>query len=106
MKKDQIELFVPGRLCLFGEHSDWAGKYRTMNADLVPGAAIVSGIEQGIYATVEKAKRFTVSSSAPEISDVWKDFSCRMDAHELKEIAKSGSFFCYCAGVASYKLEW
>ena len=68
MKKDQIELFVPGRLCLFGEHSDWAGKYRTMNADLVPGAAIVSGIEQGIYATVEKAKRFTVSSSAPEIS--------------------------------------
>ena len=106
MKKDQIELFVPGRLCLFGEHSDWAGKYRTMNADLVPGAAIVSGIEQGIYATVEKAKRFTVSSSAPEISDVWKDFSCRMDAHELKEIAKSGSFFCYCAGVASYMLEW
>ena len=25
------EIFVPGRLCLFGEHSDWAGKYRTMN---------------------------------------------------------------------------
>ena len=43
MKKDLIELFVPGRLCLFGEHSDWAGKYRTMNADIVPGAAIVSG---------------------------------------------------------------
>jgi len=21
-------LFVPGRLCLFGEHSDWAGAYR------------------------------------------------------------------------------
>ncbi|MGM9732524.1 MAG: sugar phosphate nucleotidyltransferase [Prevotella sp.] len=106
MKKDQIELFVPGRLCLFGEHSDWAGKYRTMNADLVPGAAIVSGIEQGIYATVEKAKRFSVTSSAPEIEDVWKDFSCRMDSHDLKEIAKSGSFFCYCAGVASYMLEW
>ena len=48
MKKDTKELFVPGRLCLFGEHSDWAGKYRTMNADIVAGAAIVSGIEQGI----------------------------------------------------------
>ena len=106
MKKDLIELFVPGRLCLFGEHSDWAGKYRTMNADIVPGAAIVSGIEQGIYATVEKSKRFSVSSSAPEITDVWTDFSCRMDSNELKEIAKSGSFFCYCAGVASYMLEW
>ena len=48
------ELFVPGRLCLFGEHSDWAGKYRTMNADVVPGAALVTGIEQGIFAKVEK----------------------------------------------------
>ena len=106
MKKDTIDLFVPGRLCLFGEHSDWAGKYRTMNADIVPGAAIVSGIEQGIYATVERASRFSVTSTAPEIKDVWKDFSCRMDAHELKEIAKSGTFFCYCAGVTSYMLEW
>ena len=52
MKKDAKELFVPGRLCLFGEHSDWAGKYRTMNADIIAGTAIVSGIEQGIYATV------------------------------------------------------
>ena len=29
-----------------------------------------------------------------------------MDEMELKRIAKSGSFFCYCAGVASYMLEW
>ena len=28
------KLFVPGRLCLFGEHTDWAGHYRTMNAHL------------------------------------------------------------------------
>ena len=45
-----MKLFVPGRLCLFGEHTDWAGHYRTMNADIKPGAAIVTGIEQGIYA--------------------------------------------------------
>ena len=106
MNKDAKELFVPGRLCLFGEHSDWAGKYRTMNADIIAGTAIVSGIEQGIYATVEKDSYFTVTSTAPEIMDVWQDFSCHMDAHELKEVAKSGSFFCYCAGVASYMLEW
>jgi flagellar biosynthesis/type III secretory pathway protein FliH len=43
-----MKLFVPGRLCLFGEHTDWAGHYRTMNADIAPGAAIVTGIEQGI----------------------------------------------------------
>ena len=101
-----IKLFVPGRLCLFGEHTDWAGHYRTMNADIAPGAAIVTGIEQGIYAEVEKSSIFELYSSAPEIEGIWQDFSCRMDEMELKRIAKSGSFFCYCAGVASYMLEW
>ena len=42
-EKQPIRLFVPGRLCLFGEHSDWAGMYRTVNADIVKGTAIVSG---------------------------------------------------------------
>ena len=101
-----MKLFVPGRLCLFGEHTDWAGHYRTMNADIKPGAAIVTGIEQGIYAEVEKSSIFELYSDAEEIKDVWQDFSCRMDESELKRIAKSGSFFCYCAGVASYMLEW
>ena len=101
-----VKLFVPGRLCLFGEHTDWAGHYRTMNADIAPGAAIVTGIEQGIYAEVEKSSIFELYSTAPEIREVWQDFSCRMDELELKRIAKSGGFFCYCAGVASYMLEW
>ena len=101
-----MKLFVPGRLCLFGEHTDWAGHYRTMNADIKPGAAIVTGIEQGIYAEVEKSSIFELYSDAPEIGGVWQDFSCRMDEAELKRVAKSGGFFCYCAGVASYMLEW
>ena len=101
-----IKLFVPGRLCLFGEHTDWAGHYRTMNADIAPGAAIVTGIEQGIYAEVEKSSLFEVQSTAPEMDAQWQDFACRMDEQELKRIAKAGSFFCYCAGVASYMLEW
>ena len=101
-----IKLFVPGRLCLFGEHTDWAGHYRTMNADILPGASIVTGIEQGIYAEVEKSPIFEMYSDAPEIEQVWSDFSCRMSETELKSVAKSGSFFCYCAGVASYMLEW
>ena len=101
-----LKLFVPGRLCLFGEHTDWAGHYRTMNADILPGAAIVTGIEQGIYAEVEKSTIFEMHSDAPELADVWRDFSCRMSEQELKRVAKSGSFFSYCAGVASYMLEW
>ena len=77
-----------------------------MNAEILPGASIVTGIEQGIYAEVEKSTIFEMNSDAPEIADVWHDFSCRMDESELKRVAKSGSFFCYCAGVASYMLEW
>lgn len=102
----KMELFIPGRLCLFGEHTDWAGKYRTMNADIVPGASIVTGIEQGIYAEVEKSSIFEMYSEAPEIDDIWQDFSCRMNESELRGVARSGSFFSYCAGVASYMLEW
>ena len=49
---------MPGRLCLFGEHSDWAGSYMTQNADLVEGQAIVTGINLGIYAIAKKKQRF------------------------------------------------
>ena len=105
-KDIMLKLFVPGRLCLFGEHTDWAGHYRTMNADILPGASIVTGIEQGIYAEVEKSTIFEVQSGISEMESEWHDFSCRMTDVELKRVARSGSFFCYCAGVASYMLEW
>jgi len=101
-----IELFVPGRLCLFGEHSDWAGKYRSMNSALIAGQAIVTGTEQGIYATVEKSDNFELTCSAETLKDVRHDFSCPMNADALKDVTRSGSFFSYCAGVASYMLEW
>ena len=42
----KLKLFVPGRLCLFGEHSDWASLHRVMNASIIPGHAIVTGVEQ------------------------------------------------------------
>lgn len=96
----QIHLFVPGRLCLFGEHSDWAGMYRTINADIEKGAAIVSGTEQGIYAIAERAEKFIMDSSSelPE-EDHWE---CEMDTAKLLSVAQEGGFFSYVAGVASY----
>ncbi|WP_423790362.1 galactokinase family protein, partial [Listeria monocytogenes] len=41
-----MELFVPGRVCLFGEHSDWAGGFRRFNSAIVPGRCIVAGTNQ------------------------------------------------------------
>ena len=43
-----MNLFVPGRICLFGEHSDWAGGYRRINADIEKGYTLITGTDQGI----------------------------------------------------------
>lgn len=95
-----IRLFVPGRLCLFGEHSDWAGMYRTVNADILKGQALVSGTEQGIYATVEKAEKF-IMASAGEIPED-EHWECDMDTAKLIATAQQGGYYSYVAGVASY----
>lgn len=95
-----INLFVPGRLCLFGEHSDWAGMYRTVNADIVKGQAIVSGTEQGIYATAEKADKFIMASGGKIEQD--EHWECEMDTAKLIAAAQQGGYFSYVAGVASY----
>ncbi len=100
----KIDLFVPGRLCLFGEHSDWAGTSKSMNAAIVPGCAIVTGIEQGIYATAEKSGLFSLTSRIPAYSG--EGFSCPMDTELLRAEAHKGGFFSYVAGVASYLCEW
>lgn len=101
---NSIELFVPGRLCLIGEHSDWAGLYRTINASIIPGQAIVTGIEQGIYATVEKNDKFIVESDLKSFKGA--SFECEMDTEKLKKTAAEGGFFSYVAGVASYVNEY
>ena len=98
--QQQINLFVPGRLCLFGEHSDWAGMYRTVNSGLVKGAAVVSGIEQGIYAVAEKADRFIMCAAEGVSQDEY--WECEMDTARLLAVAQEGGYFSYVAGVAAY----
>lgn len=34
ISENDIEIFVPGRLCILGEHSDWAAEYRTANPSI------------------------------------------------------------------------
>lgn len=101
---EKINIFVPGRLCLFGEHSDWAGVNRTMNPDIVPGCAIVTGVEQGIYATAYKSDRFVAKSHLFDGTKM--EFESEMDTNSLRDVAREGGFFSYIAGVASYMCEW
>lgn len=55
--KETIELFIPGRLCIFGEHSDWASEYRVDNKNIEKGYALVATVNQGIYAQVKKCDK-------------------------------------------------
>lgn len=96
MKEKEVELFVPGRLCLMGEHSDWAGGYRKTNEKIEKGYAIVTGIEEGIYATVKRSDKFVVKFE----KDKDKTFECEMNLEKLQKIAEEGGFFSYVAGVA------
>ncbi len=100
---NETELFVPGRLCLFGEHSDWAGRYTDINSEVLPGQAIVTGIDLGIYATVCKNDIFAITSLNEKGEQV--SFSCEMDLNVLREKAKETQYFCYACGVAAYLLE-
>ncbi len=103
MDHQQIELFVPGRLCLFGEHSDWAGRYMEQNPDVLSGKAIVTGINLGIYAKAEKSEYFEVESLNQNSEKI--TFTCEMRTAVLREYASQDSFFCYCCGVAAYMRE-
>jgi len=94
------ELFVPGRLCLFGEHSDWAAQY-----GLHPGYCLVIGTDQGLTARARQAGNFTVETELPDAdgrpSGRRRQITCDWSAETLLSAARDEhEFFRYCAGVA------
>lgn len=99
------ELFVPGRLCLFGEHSDWAGGYRRVDKSIIPGYCIAIGTDQGIYAKIWPHPDKLIIKSANIHGETIGSQEFQMDAEELLKAAKDGGFFSYCAGVAYYILK-
>lgn len=90
-----MDLFIPGRLCLFGEHSDWAAVYRKYNPSLELGQAIIVGTNQGVYAQVSKSTRLVCKTMhCPQVLEL------AMDQELLLTIARSKNFYSYIAGVA------
>ena len=97
---ESIELFVPGRLCLFGEHSDWASQYGRH-----PGHCVVIGTDQGLSAVACPSEQFVVETPLPDAlgrpSGRTRQMSCAWKAETLLDAATDEQeFFRYCAGVA------
>ncbi len=95
-----MKIFVPGRICLFGEHSDWAGGYRRINADIEKGYTLLTGTNQGIYAEVEPHPTALVLSSTTPDGERHGPYEIPMEPKALLEEAQRGGFWSYIAGVA------
>jgi UTP-glucose-1-phosphate uridylyltransferase/mevalonate kinase len=95
-----MKLFVPGRICLVGEHSDWAGGYRRFNAEVEKGYAIICGTNQGIYAEVEPHPTSLVINATTPSGEVQGPYEIPMKPQVLLEEAQRGGFWSYIAGVA------
>ncbi len=99
-----MRIFIPGRICLFGEHSDWAGGYRRMNAEIEKGFALIAGTNQGIYAEVEEhPTALHLSSTTPDGEQIGP-YEIPMDPRFLLEEAQGGGYWSYVAGVA-YQIQ-
>lgn len=95
-----MKLFVPGRICLMGEHSDWAGGHRRTNADIEKGYCLISGTNQGIYAEVTPHPTSLLLSSRTPDGQVIGPYEIPMEPKALLEEAERGGFWSYMAGVA------
>lgn len=97
-------VYCPGRVCLFGEHSDWAGGMRRFNPDIPVGRTIVCGTNVGIHARTRALPTLLTVSSTDENGGTHGPFSVPMDPASLLAAAREGNFFSYAAGVAYHML--
>jgi len=104
-RSESVSLFVPGRLCLFGEHSDWGAEY-----GLHTGYCLVIGTDQGLSAEATASEGFVIETLLPDVNGRptgrARQMSCPWHGETLLEAARDQQeFFRYCAGVAYQLFE-
>lgn len=91
------EISVPGRLCMFGEHSDWAAGYGKY-----PGHTIVVPTSQRIHSECGPLESGRLHVSSPLFEE---PLDCELSDSALQEEARSGKRHSYVAGVAVHALK-
>ena len=89
---------MPGRLCLLGEHSDWAGGYRSRHPHIPAGRCLATGTDQGLRGTAERSDGLELRTVLPSGNTLGPE---RIDLGELDAFSRRPSFFSYAAGVAA-----
>ena len=95
-----MRLFVPGRVCLFGEHSDWAAGYRGVDARIEKGYCLIAGTNQGIHAEIGPHPTSLLLTSITPDGERHGPIEIPMEPAALLEAAQGGGFWSYIAGVA------
>ena len=125
-EKLSFDVFIPGRLCILGEHTDWIGGYRKVNRRVGCGYTIVCTTAEGLYARcntfkpekfrysfknntsnddIDKSEGNTNGNASSEIDSKIMEFACDLNIEQLKLTAQNGGFFCYVAGTLAICLE-
>ncbi len=100
-----VSLFVPGRLCLFGEHSDWAGGYRASHPHIEPGACLVVGTDQGLRATAAPLEGVLELTTRLPDGPAFGPERIPLELATLDEVARGTGFFSYAAATAREMCE-
>ena len=103
--RGKVQLFVPGRVCLFGEHSDWAGGYRRINPNLEKGYTLTYGTQQGLYAEVDRHPSALVLEATMDDERRYGPVEFPLEPDVLLAEAQGGGFWSYAAGTAYQVLQ-
>jgi len=109
------DIFVPGRLCIIGEHTDWAAEYlsHTSPPDSVGactidgvgvGQALVCSTNEGLYATCRSQYDMMITFISTDSNGVMRNFSEELVYSRLVARAND-EFFGYISGTAAIVLQ-
>lgn len=90
----KVSFFVPGRLCILGEHSDWANNYDLGNN--INGYTITTTLNSGISADVEKSDKIILNYLNEN------ELICDFADKDIEMNIKNDEFWKYALGIILY----